>query len=262
MPYDLDIDGQGNVFVVERGNLRLQKLSPSGDALLQFPLDPNASSVAALPNGRLAVANAKSGARILRFEESLVKPEPFVEFRSFPWLRDRIEILIVDLVDRRNTFEKSEMALNEVYLESGPSGRLYVLSVWEPILQAYDSKAKLILELPFEFQGLIEKTEEFHQTLDEMLAAGALGVRLIFQDLAIDPAETTAAVVVSGECPGVVLVAIRDQATLELCLLDPEGEPFAPGTIAPTRDGRWLVANELGIFSFKMPDLRTSEEPP
>ena len=252
MPYDLDVDTRGNVFVVERGNLRLQKLSPDGEPLFRVPLDANASSVTVFPEGGLSVANSKSGSQILRFDESRQRFTPWVEFRSFPWLRDRIETHFAAPEDRQSYLENFEMALNEVYIRSAASGRLYALSVWEPTLRAYDPRGQLVLELPFEFHGLGEKTEEFHQTLDEMLSTGAVGVPLIFQDLAIDPAEETAALAVSSSCPGIVLVKLREQETLQLCLIDPEGEPFEPGTIAPTGDGRWLVANELGVFSFEM----------
>ena len=254
MPYDLDVDARGNVFVVERGNQRLQKLGPDGESLYRIPLDPNPSSVAVGPEGSLAVANSTSGARVLRLDESRKRFEPLVEFRSFPWIATRIETLFEDPEDRKIYLENSELALNEVYVRSAPSGRLYALSVWEPTLRAYDPRGQLVLEVPFEFNGLDEKTAEFHRTLDETLSTGALGVLLIFQDLAIGPAEKTAAVAVSGSCPGVVLVSLRGLGTSQLCLIDPEGEPYEPGTITATRDGRWLVANELGVFSFEIPD--------
>lgn len=252
MPYDLDVEPEGNVVVVERGNLRLQKLSPDGESLLRVPLDPNASSVAVSPRGTLFVANSKSGAQVLRFDESAQRFEPLIGYRGVPWLRERVGAQVESWVDRERLAQKYEMALNEVYLRFGPPDRLFVLPVWDPTLSVYDSSGQRLMDIPFTFQGLEELTEEFFQTMDEMLATGTVGVRLVFQDMAIDSSGKTVALAISGTCPGVVLLELESWTTTELCLIDEEGRPFPPGTILAAGEDRWLVANELGIYSFEI----------
>ena len=76
MPEGVAVDGEGNVYVVEFGNERVQKLSPSGQPLAQWGSggsDPGQfrtpRGVAVDARGRLYVADS-GNARIQVFESS------------------------------------------------------------------------------------------------------------------------------------------------------------------------------------------------
>ena len=86
---------------------------------------------------------------------------------------------------------------------------------WFLPLNSETPRASSFWSFPSSSTASARRPKSFARPLDEMLSTGALGVLLLFQDLTIDPAEETAALAVSGTCPGIVLVKIREQETLQ-----------------------------------------------
>lgn len=251
MPYDMGVEADGSLLVVERGNQRLQRLGPEGGTRAELSVAGNVSAVTVAGDGTILVAASRSGHRVLRTERDLRSLRPHVALAEVPWLRGRLETDLAEGIEVAPLHDRLAMALNESYVRIGRSGRLFLIRVWKPALEVFDARGRRLFGRDLTFSGLDRWSQRFDDTLSQLLAEGTAGVLILVQDFALAPDDETVALALTGDCPGVVLATPDGTVHHELCLLDDRGLPFEPTAICGLGGGRWLVGNGLGIFTFE-----------
>lgn len=248
-PIDFELDQRGNLYVAEKGNQRIQKLSPGGQRMLEAPIDKRVTALAISPDG-VFVSNADTRHPFARLDESRRRLEGLGRQRVFPWIRQPLAAAVPD-ASRRTSIETGFQAvLNKALLRSLPGGRLAALFVGAPIFRIYEPRGDLISEKILSSPGLDAKAHEIQQENRRSLEASRIEVFHLFQDLAIGEGGKVLAASILNECPGVILFTQNGQILRELCLVDEQGKPVIPVALARQRDGSWLAANDTGIYRF------------
>jgi hypothetical protein len=248
-PIDFAVDARSNLYVVEKGNQRLQKISPRGEGLLAVPLDKRVTSVA-ISRQDVFIANADVRHLFSRLDEPRHRLEAVAGQRDFPWLRQPLAAAVPD-ASRRSTIEAGFQAvLNKALLRVLPGNRLAALFIGAPVFRIYEADGDLLSERFLSSPGLDAKSRETHQENRRSVEASQIQVYHLFQDLAVGTDGKTLAAAVLGECPGVFLFTPEGQVVREICLVDEQGKPVVPVALAAQPDGTWLTANDTGIYRF------------
>jgi hypothetical protein len=234
---DCDVDAQGNVYVVDRGNNLVTELAPDGKLLRSIHVI-GPVSVAALPDGEVAVSTLH-GLRLV----TVYGPNGKVvrEFGEPEEFSSRAEI---------------NRLLSEGRLGTDMQGRLYYGYTFrpEPLVRQYDRSGYAGLD--FEFTGL-----------DAFPEAQAARKEIVKQEKKQTPPYFVAILTAFGVDPvsGEVWMALHNtllhfdqegNRRSEYQIYTPDGARLEANTILVEPDRLLIGADPLGVFDFERPDKK------
>lgn len=234
---DCDVDAQGNVYVVDRGDNLVTELAPDGKLLRSIPVT-GPVSVAALPGGEVAVSTLH-GQHLV----TVYGPNGKVvrEFGDAEELSTRKEI---------------NWLLSEGRLGTDAQGRLYYGYTFrpEPLVRQYDRAGYAGVD--FEFTGL-----------DAFPEAQAARKEIDKQEKKRTPPYFVAILTAFGVDPasGEVWMALHNtllhfdkegNRRSEYQIYTPEGARLEANTILVEENRLLIGADPLGVFDFERPDRK------
>ena len=234
---DCDVDAQGNVYVVDRGNNLVTEFAPDGKVLRSIPVH-GPLSVAALSEGEVAVSSlhglhlvtvyGPNGKVVREFGE----PEEFSSRQEINWL------------------------LSEGRLGTDAQGRLYYGYTFrpEPLVRQYDRAGYAGVD--FEFTGL-----------DAYPEAQAARKEIAKQEKKQTPPYFLAILTAFGVDPvsGEVWMALHNtllhfdkegNRRSEYQIYTPEGARLEANTILVEENRLLIGADPQGVFDFERPDRK------
>jgi hypothetical protein len=234
---DCDVDAQGNVYVVDRGDNLVLELSPEGKLLRSIAVN-GPVSVAALPTGEVAVSTLH-GAHLVsvygpngKLVREFGEPEEFSSRQEINWL------------------------LKEGRLGSDALGRLYYGFTFrpEPLVRQYDSAGYAGVD--FEFTGL-----------DAYPEAQAARKEIDKQEKKRTPPYFLAILTAFGvdQASGEVWMALHNtllhfdkegNRRSEYLVYTPEGARLEANTILVEENRLLIGADPQGVFDFERPDRK------
>jgi hypothetical protein len=238
---DFDADSTGQIYVADRAANQIVIYSPDGKRVRSFQV-ASPVSVAALPNGEVAVATMQDPHLILVFDKN------GREIREFGELED---------ISNRADLNRY---LNAGYLASDARGEIFYAFIFtpEPIVRQYDGN------------GFALQTIEFTE-IDAFAAAQAARKEIERQEKkgkqpAFKPILTAMSVV---RDTGEVWIALHNRllrfdkegnrkATYQLYA--PDGARLDANAILVQKD-RIIIGSDTGAYEFERPDLKLGNNP-
>lgn len=234
---DCDVDAQGNVYVVDRGDNLVTELAPDGKLLRSIPVN-GPVSVAALPEGEVAVSTLHGAHLVTVFGPNgkLVRefgePEEFSSRQEINW------------------------RLSEGRLSADAQGRLYYGYTFrpEPLVRQYDRAGYAGVD--FEFTGL-----------DAYPEAQAARKEIAKQEKKQTPPYFLAILTAFGVDPasGEVWMALHNtllhfdkegNRRSEYQIYTHEGARLEANTILVEENRLLIGADPQGVFDFERPDRK------
>jgi hypothetical protein len=234
---DFDISGDGKIYVADRAANRIAIYSSDGRQLQSIAVNAPAS-IAALPDGEVAVSTMHEPHLITVFDKSGREIREFGEFED---ISSRADL---------NRF------LNAGFLSTDALGHLYYAFVYtpEPTVRQYDANGYAALNIQYAEIDAFATAQAARKEIERQERRG--------KQPAFKPITTALAVVRST---GEVWIALHNrllrfdkdgnrQATYQL--YTPEGARLDAATILVDDDRLLIGTDQQGIFEFERPDLK------
>lgn len=238
-PADVSVTRDGAVWVVDKGNNRLQCFDPNGHVTSQIKV-PSPLSAAVAPSGELYVVAA--------FDRSLVRV-----YDQAGGLKRQIgqPVSLVNMPPAQEAY----LSRGRVY--STPKGLYYLFrSLAGPKILALDPSGKLLGEITIESSVLTHAVDEAVKTEDALRKDGGFHYSGTLNGMAVDPARG-----VLWVCPSApVLLAYslntgRKLCEYEMTVSSVQGLKVALQDLVVKGDvGYGIVAN-LGVVAFSLPTV-------
>jgi hypothetical protein len=236
---DCDVDSSGLIYVADRAANLITVYSRDGARLRSFPVNAPLS-VAALPDGELAVATLRDSHLVTVFDKNGREIRAFGEFEDISSRADM------------NRY------LNTGYLASDARGNLYYAFIYtpEPTVRQYDRNGFALQSIEFTEIEAFAAAQAARKEIERQEKRG--------KQPTFKPILTAIGVVPET---GEVWVALHNQllrfdkegnrkATYQL--YTPEGTSLEVRTILVQKNRILIGSDSLGIFEFERPDTKLS----
>ncbi len=236
---DFDVDASGQIYVADRAANLIAVYSPEGSRLRSFPVNAPLS-IAALPNGEVAVATLRDPHLVTVFDKN------GREIREFGELED-----ISDRADLNRY-------LNTGYLASDVRGDIFYgfIFVPEPTVRQFDRNGFATQTIQFTEIDAFASAQAARKEIERQERKGKQPV--------FKPILTAVGVAPTGE----VWIALHNrllrfdkdgnrQATYQL--YTPEGTRLDANTILIEKDRILIGSDPQGVFEFERPDTKLDQ---
>lgn len=237
---DFDLDAQGNIFVADRGANQVLIFSPKGELVKSFPVNAPLS-IAALPEGEIAVATLRQAHLVMVFDKT---GREIREFGDPEPLADRPDL---------NRY------LSVGQLETDAKGTLYYAFGYmpEPTVRPYDRHGYAGQDVVYTALDAMPEAQAARKEIERQERKGGTPFfKRILTAVGID------------QNTGEVWMALHNtllhfdtdgnrQATYKL--YTPEGARLEANTILVERDHLLIGSDPLGIYDFERPDRKVKK---
>ncbi len=233
---DLAVDAAGRVYVADRGANAVKVFHPDGTLALQVPIAAP-TSVAALPEGEIAVASMKSARLVSVFD---ARGKVVREFGDPTEVAERSEL---------NRF------LNIGRLASDAAGHIYYAFAYlpEPTVRKYDRYGYAASEIALTSLDFLPTAQAARREIQRQERGGPPSLKPIITAVGVDPATEEIWVAVGGRLLHFDREGVR-RGTYRT--FTPEGARLETVAIFVEPDRLLLAADPLGIYEFPRPDKR------
>jgi hypothetical protein len=232
----LDVDAAGRIYVADREANAVKVFSPEGALVLTIPVAAP-SSVAALPEGEIAVASMKSARLVSVFD---VQGHLVREFGDPTEIAERSEL---------NRF------LNIGRLCSDPAGHIYYAFAYlpEPTLRKYDRYGYAAFEIAATTLDFQPAAQAARREIRRLEHGGTPSLKPVITAMGVDPETEEIWVAVGG-----LLLHFDREGTRRgtYRTFTPEGARLEAVAILIEPHRLLLVSDPLGIYDFPRPDRK------
>jgi hypothetical protein len=237
---DFDVDGAGQIYVADRAANLIVEYSADGNRLKSFHVNAPLS-IAALPDGEVAVATLHESRLILVFDKN------GRDIRDFGELEE---------ISSRQDLNRY---LNSGYLASDARGNIYYAFIYapEPTVRQYDRNGYAVQTIQFTELEAFAAAQAARKEIERQERKG--------KQPAFKPIITAISVVRDS---GEVWIALHNRllrfdkdgyhkATYQL--YTPDGTPLDANSILVEKDRILIGSDPLGIFEFERPDIKLGQ---